>query len=253
MSGLEGLGEWLAWWLAPLSGAATHAIAPWAAWHARAMVLGWGVLVPLAALLARYFKVMPGQDWPRELDNPAWWHAHRWLAGVALVAMAAGAVLATGRPGGGGTSGLAAGTSATGPAGAAAVHAWLGWALLAAAAAQLALGLCRGSKGGPTDTQLHGDHYDMTPRRVRFERLHKSIGWLACLGAVPCTVLGLVIADAPRWMLGVLGLWWLALAGAFVALQRVGRCLDTYQAIWGPDPALPGNQRRPVGWGVRRA
>ena len=40
------------WWLAPLSGAATHAIAPWAAWHSRLMVLAWGVLVPLGVLAA---------------------------------------------------------------------------------------------------------------------------------------------------------------------------------------------------------
>ena len=35
-------------------------------------------------------------------------------------------------------------------------------------------------------------------------------------------------------------------------LQRQGRCIDTYQAIWGPDPRHPGNRLKPVGWGVRR-
>ena len=32
----------------------------------------WAVLLPLGALLARYFKVMPGQRWPDVLDNPRW-------------------------------------------------------------------------------------------------------------------------------------------------------------------------------------
>jgi hypothetical protein len=42
------------------------------------------------------------------------------------------------------------------------------------------------------------------------------------------------------------------LGAAFARWQRAGRCIDTYQAIWGPDPAHPGNRRPPVGWGVRR-
>ena len=114
-------------------------------------------------------------------------------------------------------------------------------------------GLARGSKGGPTSEQLRVDHYDMTPYRVWFERLHKSLGWLAVLGAIAVIVLGLVVADAPRWMLVVLGLWWLALTVAAWLWQRQGRCVDTYQAIWGPDPTLPGNRRAPIGWGVARA
>ncbi|MGA7199891.1 hypothetical protein [Roseiarcus sp.] len=50
----------------------------------------------------------------------------------------------------------------------------------------------------------------------------------------------------------VLALWWMTLLGAAITLQRAGRCLDTYQAIWGPDPSLPGNRRKPIGWGVSR-
>jgi hypothetical protein len=37
-----------------------------------------------------------------------------------------------------------------------------------------------------------------------------------------------------------------------VSLQRAGRCIDTYQAIWGLDPDLPGNRRRPIGFGIVR-
>jgi hypothetical protein len=92
----------------------------------------------------------------------------------------------------------------------------------------------------------------MTPRRVAFETVHKSLGWIAVPFALAATGLGLALVDAPRWMPLVLALWWIALVGAAIALQRAGRCIDTYQAIWGPDPAHPGNERKPIGWGVSR-
>ena len=92
----------------------------------------------------------------------------------------------------------------------------------------------------------------MSPRRQRFERLHKSMGWLAVGLSVAVLLLGLAVADAPRWMLLSLLVWWCALALCAALWQRQGRCLDTYQVIWGADPAHPGNRLRPIGWGVRR-
>jgi hypothetical protein len=228
----------LDWLLTPMSGATVHQLPAWAAWHARVMVLAWGFLLPLGALAARYFKVTPHQDWPRVLDNKAWWHAHRGLQWAGVAAMGVGAWLAWGR--GAGTGWLAA------------AHAWGGWSLLALCGLQLAGGLARGSKGGPTDVRMRGDHYDMTPWRLRFERLHKALGWLAVAAAVAVIVLGLAAADAPRWMLAALSAWWVGLVLAATVWQRRGRCVDTYQAIWGPDPAHPGNRARPLGWGVRR-
>jgi hypothetical protein len=228
----------LEWLLMPMSGHHAHLVEPWAFWHGRAMVLAWGVLLPLGALAARYFKVMPRQRWPQELDNRAWWHAHRALQWMGVLVMSAGAALAFGR-------GSQASTAAV-------VHAWSGWVLIGLGWLQIIYGLRRGTKGGPTDVQLRGDHYDMTPHRLHFERVHKGLGWLAVVAAVAVTTLGLVVADAPRWMAALLAAWWLALCAAAAALQRRGRCIDTYQAIWGPDPRHPGNGRAPVGWGVRR-
>jgi hypothetical protein len=228
----------LAWWLAPLSGATEHQLPDWAAWHARTMVAAWAVLMPLGALAARYFKVTPRQRWPQQIDNRAWWFAHRSLQYVGMVLVAIGLALAWNRS-----------ASATPEA---VWHTRLGWCVAAAGALQLLSAWLRGSKGGPTEPLLRGDHYDMTPHRRAFERLHKSLGWLAVLVAVVTIVLGLIAADAPRWMAGVLALWWLALAGLAARWQRQGRCIDTYQAIWGPDAQHPGNQRPPIGWGVRR-
>lgn len=226
------------WLFLPLSGAANHHIEPWAYWHARCMVLAWAVLLPLGALAARFFKVTPRQDWPAVLDNRTWWIAHRALQWSGVTVMAVGLCLAFDR---------ARGSDAV-----AIVHAWAGWCVAALACLQIAGGLARGSKGGPTDRTIRGDHYDMTRWRVSFERTHKGLGWLSVALALSVMTLGLVSADAPWWMAMALALWWLTLAVAFVVLQRRGRCIDTYQAIWGPDLSHPGNLRPPVGWGVHR-
>ena len=133
--------------------------------------------------------------------------------------------------------------------------AWLVWLVcdpMACVTPWLVHGLMRGSKGGPTDVQMRGDHFDMTPRRIAFERVHKSLGWLTLFAAWIATLLGLWVADAPRWMLACVLVWWTALAFVWMRWQRAGRCVDTYQAIWGIAPDMPGMARAPVGWGVRR-
>jgi hypothetical protein len=227
---MNGVESAFAWWLTPMSGAATHSLPAWAVWHARLMVLAWAVLLPLGVLAARYFKVTPQQDWPRVVDNRAWWHAHRGFQYIGITVMLIGAALAFGQ-----------GTSASAVA---ATHAGLGWLLVGLGAFQIVGAWLRGSKGGPTEAQLRGDHYDMTPHRRLFERLHKGGGWLALALAVLTIGLGLVAADAPRWMPLVLAAWWLALLVMAWRWQRAGRCVDTYQAIWGPSLSHPGNANR---------
>lgn len=226
------------WLSAPLVGQGEHHIAPWAMWHARSMVLAWGFLLPLGALAARFFKVLPGQNWPAQVDHTGWWHVHRAFQWAGFGLMLLGLYLVDGHAAG---QGLLA-----------QMHAWVGWFVVAVGTVQVAGGLIRGSKGGPTAEHMRGDHYDMTPWRLHFERLHKFLGWLALVASIGVIAVGLLVVNAPRWMALVLGVWWVALAFAFAWLQRSGRCIDTYQAIWGPDPAHPGNRRKPIGWGIRR-
>ena len=194
------------------------------------MVMAWGLLAPLAVLIARYFKVLPGQDWPRVLDNPFWWRCH-WVgqgAVALLTVLGLGLILPV----------------STG----AGLHGLLGFLLTGILALQVLGALLRGTKGAPG---IPGDHYDMTPRRVVFEHMHKLAGHVALILSVVVILLGLRAANAPVWMWLAICLWWLLLGGAAIALHRQGRAVDTYQAIWGPDPAHPGNRRKPIGWGLR--
>ncbi len=229
-----------AWnWLSTSLAGHEHASPPaWAYWHARLMVVGWSVLIPLGMVIARFFKVWPGQRWPEVLDNPIWWRLHVSLQSLGVAVMSLGVLLAFGRS--------AEGTSL------ALWHHWAGWTLVCVGWSQVAAGMLRGSKGGPGTDDLRGDHYDMTRRRLAFEVLHKSLGWAALPVVVGTTAAGLVMLDAPRWMAVLIGGWWAALAAAFAVLQASGRCLDTYQAIWGANPEHPGNARRPIGWQVAR-
>lgn len=230
--------EWLA---APMDASRVHDVGWNLSWHARFMVASWGVLVPLGILIARYFKVAPGQDWPRQLDSHFWWNMHRICQYLALVLMVLGLIFILTAPP----------LSITpGP------HYLFGWTVLALGAVQLLGGILRGTKGGPTeraaDGSMKGDHFDMTPRRLLFEYVHKSAGYAALVLSIVTVLSGLWQANAPNWMWSAIVMWWLVLLVTALVLQRQGKAIDTYQAIWGPDPQLPGNQRKPIGWGVTR-
>jgi len=235
------------WLLTPISGSSEHSIAPSVAWHGRLMVLAMGLLMPPVIIVARFFKVTPGQDWPRRLDNPFWFLTHRRWGHVIGLIVAAGLgfiLVAYGwRPP---LSNL---------------HAAAGWLVIVLVFVQVVGSWLRGTHGGPIDPltrkprppeQWPGDHYCMTPRRIVFEYSHKSAGYLLVATTLVAIPSGLFAADAPRWMPIAMGLWWLVMLGIFVSLQRAGRCLDTYQAIWGLDAELPGNRRPPIGFGIVR-
>ena len=243
------LTPWLNWLMTPLSGASAHEVPNLLSWHGRLMVLSWGFALPVSILIARFFKVTRGQKWPQELDNKFWWHLHRGLAitSAALSLFALGCALAW-------SQGIEARPTAS-------LHAWLSWSVLGLLSLQLVSAYLRGSKGGPTAPRLsnngdlvdlHGDHYNMTPRRYWFERIHKSAGYTALLIAQLAMLTGLWLSDAPRWMPLALMLAWLGFILAFARWQHQGRCLDTYQAIWGPGLEHPGNSMRVSGWRVRR-
>jgi hypothetical protein len=235
------------WFVAPVSGAANHYIAPTVAWHGRLMVLAWAVFLPPAIVVPRFFKVTPGQDWPREVGNPFWFVTHRQLGyWIAIISTVGVALMLWAKDG-------------WGPLGS--THASIGWVLFFLCWLQMFNALLRGTHGGPINpftrepvppSQWHGDHFSMTRRRVIFEIIHKALGYVLVLVAAIAIISGLRQADAARWMWIAIAAWtgvWIAL---FIKFQRDGRCLDTYQAIWGLDETLAGNRRNPVGWGINR-
>lgn len=230
------------WLLAPIDVTRPHEIGVLVAWHGRLMVLAWSFLFPVAVLTARYAKVTPRQDWPRERDSTTWWHTHLALQYCGGLAVAAALWLIWQ---------VAAGEPLNKQ------HELLGWTAVVLCAVQFVSGWLRGSKGGPTapaaDGTLAGDHFDMTARRIAFEYIHKTIGYLALVVAAAATMTGLWTANAPHWMWIALSIWWIVFIVVFAALQRRGLAIDTYQAIWGPAPDLPGNRRKAIGWGIRRS
>ena len=212
------------------------------------MVLSWGILLPLGVLVARYFKIWPGQRWPEQLDHKGWWHSHRALQWSAMAVMTVGTWCAWQAT----LGNTAGGASSNAFSNSRAIHAVLGWGLVITAWLQIAGSFARGTKGGPTAATLRGDHYDMTARRRLFERIHKTLGWCCVVIACVTIMMGLVLANAPRWMPTIMLSWWCGLGALMWRWQRLGRCVDTYQAIWGADPGLPGLRSPPIGWGVRR-
>ncbi len=217
----------ISWLLASMDPARPHVVDASVAWHGRLMVLAWGILIPLGILVARYFKVTPGQDWPRELDNALWWRGHLTCQYGGGLAMAAGILMIW-------FSGAGTGMAWS--------HRMLGYSVLGFGALQFVAGWLRGSKGGPTDRELRGDHYDMTRRRILFEHVHRTVGYLAIVMGALTIMTGLWAANAPRWMPLSLGLWWGLLIAAAIRLELQGRHVTSYLAIWGPDPAHPGNR-----------
>ncbi len=229
----------LEWLLSPIDPSRTHEIGFAVSWHARAMVLAWVFLAPLAILVARFFKVLPNQDWPNKLDSQIWWRCH-WM-GQTLVLCLSICGLALVFP-------LELSKLS--------IHQGLGYSVLLGLALQVALGVFRGSKGGPTakaaDGNLRGDHYDMTPWRRMFEALHKTIGYGVLVLAMLAVIVGLWDLNSPNWMWITLITWWIFLVCLFVFLQKRGMAVDTYQAIWGTDLAHPGNKGPAPKWGMHR-
>lgn len=227
----------LEWLLTAVDSSRPHEVGFHLSWHARLMVFSWNVLIPIGVLWARYLKITPAQNWPQELDNKTWWYGHLILQCSGVILMMPAIYLILYREPLAHQSG---------------VHLYMGWTLASLAAFQVLGGLLRGSKGGPTEPTMRGDHFDMTKRRIIFEYVHKSLGYLTLALALLTTITGMWQANAPRFIWIVIGIWWaIIIAGFWVLLFKV-KAFDTYQAIWGSSPDMPGNQRKPIGIRVHR-
>jgi hypothetical protein len=198
-------------------------------WHGAVMALAWLVLLPAGALIARFYKVRPGQDYPRQLDDRYWRNTHRILqsVGAGLAALAAWWAYD------------ARGGEIDWPL----LHVQLGAAALALCAAQIVVPLFRGTKGGPTDASAdpddpltwQGDHYDMSLRRRLFEAWHKNGGYAAMALAVGAVWTGIGLVGLEEWWKWPVAVCVGVFAALFTRFSLQGRRVDTWSAIWGPD------------------
>jgi len=219
MALIAGIGALLA---ACLGDAAAGTLSPAHALHAGLMIYAWGIVLPAGTIVARYFKVTRDQDFPRETDNRFWWTWHRVFQTLGMMLATAGALV----------------MHAAGSSGFASWHSRIGAGVLLLGWLQIAAALLRGTMGGPTDTTLRGDHYDMTPRRLVFEALHKSIGWITLGLAAVALASGTILANAPDLAMMALGIIIGVHLLAIFQFAHSGRWVDTYRALWGhPAPA----------------
>ena len=241
------IAELLHWLATPISGASDHAIAMPLAWHGRLMVLAMGLLTPPLIIVARFFKITPQQDWPRQLDNPFWFITHRRWGHIvgAIVAVAMAFVLVE--------RGWESPVHN--------VHTAAGWLVVLLVLVQLIGSWLRGTHGGPVDPFTRkprpaalwpGDHFSMTRRRVIFEYVHKVAGYVLLALTVLALCTGLIAAGAPRWMPVALGAWWLMMAAAFIRCSVPAAASTPIRPSGALDPDLPGNRRRPIGFGIVR-
>ena len=230
------------WALTSIDSTRPHSVGFEVSWHGRVMVFAWCLLVPIGIFAARFFKITPRQDWPRRLDNQVWWATHLTAQYTAGFLMVIAVYLIW---------------NVSGTHVQVFYHHLLGWTTISLCGVQYLAGWLRGTKGGPTDLRAdgtpHGDHYDMTSRRKLFEYVHKFTGYVCLTAAIAAVFTGLWVANAPHWMWISLTIWWVAVIYLFLKCERIFGAVDTYQAIWGPNPDLPGNKMRPIGLGIKRA
>jgi hypothetical protein len=232
---LQSIVEWL---VAPLSGALQRENPPYFVAHALLTTFALGFLMPMGIVLARYFKITKKQDWPRQLDSKFWWQSHLFFSYTAMCCLLIGIVLLWPWLKGFDLRDLRQLSLLR------LVHVIVGWALVFLSIFIVITGWLRGTKGGPTDKQMRGDHYDLSPRRLWFEATHKKASYFAFVLMVVALAGGLYAAGSPRWMLIALVFSWLVWALVAAKLELSGRQIPTYQATWGLKTEHPGNRRR---------
>jgi hypothetical protein len=209
-------------------------------YHAILMVVIWLVLVPLCIITIRFGKPKPTLNGIREevrLTNLVWWwfSVHKFglflAVGLSLAGLAVAMTVSRGFSG--------------------SLHAMLGFTTIVLACLQVVSGWLRGEHGGrnyhhadPDDPSTwRGDHYDMTPRRRKFEAYHRTAGYFSCFFAAGAVASGLMQFPMPVLAGIVVVLAFIALVLCIV-LEYGGLRYDGYRAAHGYNPEHPYNQAR---------
>ena len=209
-------------------------------YHAILMVATWLVLVPLCIITIRFGKPKPTFNGIREkvsIGNLVWWwfSVHKYglylAIALSLVGLAVAVIASDGFSG--------------------SLHAMFGIATIVLGCLQVVSGWLRGTHGGrnyytavPDDPATwRGDHYDMTPRRRRFEAWHKTAGYFTGFFAVGAVASGLTQHPMPELMIVILVIAPVILV-LCVLLEYKGLRYDGYRAAHGYNPEHPYNQAR---------
>ncbi len=209
-------------------------------YHALLMVGIWFVLVPLCIIAIRFFKPKPsryGITKKISVSNMLWWWftVHKLGLYLAVGLSLAGLIVAV--------------TVSKGFSGS--MHSIFGALTIGFGCLQVISSWFRGKHGGkyyatanPDDPETwKGDHYNMTPRRRRFEAYHKTAGYLAMLFAAGAAGSGLMQFPMPLLAGALLG----SAAILFVLwmiLTYQGRQHDGYRAVFGYGLEHPFNKDR---------
>ena len=209
-------------------------------YHAVLMVSIWLVLVPICIITIRFGKPRPTLNGIREkvsIRNIVWWwfSVHKYGLYVAVGLSLAGLAVAI--------------VSTKGFSGS--LHSIFGITTIVLGCLQVVSGWLRGTHGGknyytavPDDPSTwRGDHYDMTPRRRKFEAYHKTAGYASAFFAVGAVTSGLMQYPMPGLFAAIL-VFAIIVFVLFVVLEYKGLRYDGYRAAHGFNPEHPFNQVR---------
>lgn len=209
-------------------------------YHAIFMVFIWFVLVPLCIVTIRFGKPKPTLNGIREevrLTNIVWWwfSVHKFglmfAVGLSLIGMAVALTVSHGLSG--------------------SLHSIFGLTTITLGCLQVVSGWFRGKHGGrnyfkavPDDPSTwRGDHYDMTPRRRKFEAYHKTAGYFVFFFATGAVASGLMQYRMPV-LAGVIVTITLVVLVVSIVLEYKGFRYDGYRAAHGYNPEHPFNKAR---------
>jgi hypothetical protein len=209
-------------------------------YHAIFMVSIWFVLVPLCVVTIRFGKPKPTLNGIREevrLTNLVWWwfSVHKFglmfAVGLSLLGMAVALTVSKGLSG--------------------SLHSIFGLTTIALGCLQVVSGWFRGKHGGrnyfkavPDDPSTwRGDHYDMTPRRRKFEAYHKIAGYFLFFFATGAVASGLMQYRMPV-LAGVIVTVTLVVLVLSIVLEYKGFRYDGYRAAHGYNLEHPFNKER---------
>ena len=208
--------------------------------HAILMVTVWFIMVPICILAIRFGKPKPTFHGIRaeiRLRNPEWWWFSTHKFGL-YIAIGLGVI--------GATTALIVSGGFSGS-----VHSVFGIATVVLGCAQIVSSWLRGKHGGryyhdavPGNPESwRGDHYDMTPRRRKFEAFHKTCGYFVGFCATGAVATGLMQYPVPGLAIVVVfaALVIFAMAATF---EYKGYRHDGYRAAFGFDPEHPYNKAR---------